>query len=508
MISQHARLLSFCVGFLSLSQEILWIRLTGFAFRGTPLAFGVILGLYLIGIAIGAGLGKRYCRKQDGLFQIAAVFLMLGGIADLIFPWLTVQGFAAGKVGGGVMLGLCVVLTAMFKSAVFPIAHHLGSSTATDRVGSSVSKVYFANILGATLGPLLTGFFLLNVLTLQQCLLLMGGLTLATAAFCWWAAQEAHARPLLASSLLLSLGLLFLPPLLLPQLVELTAEHEGEFALPVENRYGIIHVLQTHDGDDYVFGGNAYDGRVGYDFLRDTNLISRAYLLAALQPEARRVLVIGASAGAWTRVLTAFPKVERIDIVEINPGYLKITAQYPELRPILSDPRVHFHFDDGRRWLKRHPEEKFDMVVMNNTYHWRAYSTLLLSREFLQQLDGHLNHGGLIAYNSTWSWDAFATAASVFPQVYRYLNCVIAGRQVGLPAEADALERLAALQLDGKPLLDLDNPAVLAKAKHNLWQLHPFNEDNTQRPLEIITDQNMLTEYKRGKSLWSLIHKE
>jgi predicted membrane-bound spermidine synthase len=89
--------------------------------------------------------------------------------------------------------------------------------------------------------------------------------------------------------------------------------------------------------------------------------------------------------------MQGFPGVESIDVVEINPAYLDLTRSYPELAPLLDDPRIHIHIDDGRRWLKRNPHTRYDLIVQNITYHWRANAGNLLSREYLSEVRTHLN---------------------------------------------------------------------------------------------------------------------
>lgn len=503
-----ARYLAFCMGFLSLSQEILWVRMASFIYRGAPQAFGVILALYLLGIALGAGMGKRYCVREGNLFRVCGAILLLAAVTDAIFPWLAAEAYREGRAAGTVVLLLCVFLTALLKSMIFPIAHHMGSPAESTKVGSSVSKVYFSNIAGATLGPLLTGFVLLQYLSLQQCLALMAGLTLVTAAWCW---HMAGGRLAVASmgggavAALLMVGLL--PGVLIGRLIDHTGNHEGSFKAALENRYGIIHLLNAKDGGgDYVFGGNAYDGRINIDFMADTNWISRVYMLAAVQPRPRRVLVLGMSAGPWTRVLTAFPGVEKVDVLEINPGYADITNRYPEVRAILSDPRVALHFDDGRRWLKRHPDDRYDLIVMNTTYHYRAYVSMLLSKEFLTVVRRHMQPGGVMAFNSTYSPDVYKTAAAVFPSVYKYGNFAVVGEAVTVPAMEEGQRRLAALRLpQGAALIDMGQPNVLLRVQHNLALFQAYNEaalaSKAGRPIEVITDQNMLTEYKHGESV-------
>lgn len=66
------------------------------------------------------------------------------------------------------VLAPLVATTALLKSIVFPIAHHLGSSSDPKQVGRSVSRVYFCNVVGSTFGPLVTGFLLLDLMSLQM----------------------------------------------------------------------------------------------------------------------------------------------------------------------------------------------------------------------------------------------------------------------------------------------------------------------------------------------------
>src|SRR5262245_61737586 len=129
------RVLSFVSGFISLSLEILWVRYAGFAYRGAPQAFSFVLGMYLVGIAIGAGLGRRACQRRDDLWNVAGTVLVVAGGLDFALAWLATAGFAAGKLPGIVLLSAAVVITALLQSMVFPIAHHLGSSSAAARVG-------------------------------------------------------------------------------------------------------------------------------------------------------------------------------------------------------------------------------------------------------------------------------------------------------------------------------------------------------------------------------------
>src|ERR1700680_1055146 len=107
----RARILSLLVGFLSLSQEILWLRLASFIYLGLPQTFGAILGLYLFGIAIGAGIGARFCKSSGNLLGVAGAVLMVAGLLDFSFPGFVAQAIGAGIWTGTAALAACVVLT-------------------------------------------------------------------------------------------------------------------------------------------------------------------------------------------------------------------------------------------------------------------------------------------------------------------------------------------------------------------------------------------------------------
>ena len=108
-------------------------------------------------------------------------------------------------------------------------------------------------------------------------------------------------------------------------------------------------------------------------------------------PIPKQVLFVGLSTGAWVRAIQGFPGIERIDVVEINPAYIDLIRSYGQLLPLLQDPRIHIHIDDGRRWLRRNPLTRFDLVVQNTTFFWRANTGNLLSWEYFSEVRKHLD---------------------------------------------------------------------------------------------------------------------
>lgn len=494
--------LSLGVGFLSLSQEILWVRLGAFSFSGVPQIFSFVLANYLIGIALGAQVGKWFCSRGSDLYFVGGATLLLAAVTDILTPT-----FAPWVLRSGAMLplaALALIVTAAIKSVLFPIAHHLGSNQSGSRIGSSVSKVYFGNILGSTLGPIVTGFYLLDRFSTEACFIIVGLGSLVLGVLMLLKSEASLRRH--ATLALGLLALLACRPWSVPQAIALLADHKAD-NLPishmVQNKHGILHTLKAKDDRDITIGGNVYDGVISTNMDLNLNHLERAYILAAAHPAPKRVLVVGLSTGAWARVVLGFPGVESMDIVEINPGYIELIRQYPEVSPVLSDQRVKIHIDDGRRWLKRHPAEQYDLIVQNTTFHWRSNITNLVSLEYFSELKSHLRPGGIAAINTTHSADVVATAVQAFGQVFKFSNFVYGSdRDIRFTPEI-GLQRLGACRIGEHPafLPRHFEPGGVAHvmAHQGFMPAAQFLAQPRPVPAEVITDQNMLTEFRHGK---------
>jgi len=275
-----------------------------------------------------------------------------------------------------------------------------------------------------------------------------------------------------------------------------------EFADLIENRSGVVAVK----ADGTVFGGGIYDGRFNLDPVHDVNGIFRAYAAAGLKPDANNVLMIGLSSGSWAQVVASNPGVRHLTIVEINPGYFQLIEKHEEVRSLLRNPKVEIVTDDGRRWLRAHPEGKFDLIVMNTTFHWRAHASNLLSVEFLTIIRQHLKPGGVLFYNTTSSDRVLATGARVFPYAARLSNFLAVSDRPLTVDKARFEKLLADYRIDGRPVFDLSRQQDRDKLReiagllgqesdvHGVYESGPAMLERL-KDVRMITDDNMGTEW-------------
>jgi spermidine synthase len=168
-----------------------------------------------------------------------------------------------------------------------------------------------------------------------------------------------------------------------------------------------------------------YDGRFNTRLSEDRNGIIRPYALSLFRAAPRDVLMIGLSSGSGAQVIANNPSVRSLTIVEINPGYLSLIEQQPEVSSMPRNSKVKIITDDGRRWLSHHPDQRFDAIVSNTTWNFRANVTNLLSTEFLELAKQHLNRGGILFYNTTDSDRVQRTACLAFPYGARFTNHMV-----------------------------------------------------------------------------------
>jgi spermidine synthase len=494
-------LILMAIGYISLSQEILWFRLLGFMSANRPQVFGMLLGAFLIGIAGGSLRSKLLCESGGRLH--ATMLAAIAAAALLFYLTLPVVAAASGYIGKEVAMllaYLAVAAVAYLTGGILPMLMHVGISSQRGDAAQAMSWLYFANIIGATMGPLVTGFVLLDRFTLENNIVLVSLMTLALlAAMLAVVPLAARTRLRAVGAILLAAGgawmahgWLYADHLERLQYAEVT---RPPFKQVLENRGGIMTV--EAGPVDVMYGNGIYDGRFNTDPLVVSNGIDRAYIFASMQRNPAEVLEIGLSTGSWAKVIAGHPKVRRMTIVEINKGYPSMLQQYPAIASVLRDPKVHLVIDDGRRWLRNNPDRQFDFIIMNTSFHWRSNMTNLLSAEFLQLAKRHLKPGGVIYYNSTGSGDVVYTAATVFKHVTKYFGFVAAS---DAPFDMSEEERYQNLRLfaddEGRPLAegsDAQRSFIRALSKVDLSDIGgQYLHSSRIR----ISDDNMAVEYK------------
>ena len=457
-----AAFLAALAGFVGLGFEIAWFRVFAIASGDRAPAFALLLATFLAGIAAGAYVCEKFTADLDPAIVLRTVgkLLLLAGALSPFLPGLVASLLAHNL--NYLWSAPAFFLVAGMVGCILPLLCQL-SVVADEKAGRKVGLIYASNIAGSVLGSLGIGFIWMQFFGLRAIALQLAALAvIAGAALLLYRSAASVKRPVWSWALILVSAVAL--PLSLPTFHLLyerlifgaSPESHIPFARIVENRNGVVCVTR----ENAVFGGGVYDGYFLIDPAHDANKTLRAFALMAIHPAPKRVLMIGLSSGSWAQILINAPHVEHFDVVEINPGYLKLIPDYPVVRSLLQNPQLHVYIDDGRRWLMAHPDEKYDMIVSNTTFHWRDHSTPLLSREFFQMIRGHLNPSGLYYFNTTESNEAIATALGVYPYGLRIMNFLVVSDKPIVFDRQRWFNTLLDYRIDAQRPFDPVNPAT------------------------------------------------
>lgn len=82
----------------------------------------------------------------------------------------------------------------------------------------------------------------------------------------------------------------------------------------------------------------------------------------------KNVLVIGGGDGGTVRELTRYPKIEKIDMVEIDKMVVDVSKQYIDICACkLDDNRVNLYYEDGVKFVKDSKDKSYDLIIVDST---------------------------------------------------------------------------------------------------------------------------------------------
>jgi spermidine synthase len=408
---------AFLAGATLLGLEVVWFRFLQLFVFGTSFIFAAMLATVLLGIGAGGVLAGFWLGRAPRAYRFAPLVALLAGVAAslsyaLFQPRVGNAVYITGNHAAAGALFLRLMLpTSLLSGVLFTL---LGAAQRQEcgEAAEAAGKLTFANTLGAMVGSLMAGFVLLPRLGMEKALfasVLCYGLVA-----CLAIPAGPYRRVVLAAAVAgcALAGVLFpfglLRNHLLPMVVaryqagapELLTVREGQTETVMYLRtsfYGqpLHHRLMTngHSMSATTFRGRRYMGLY-------------VYWALAVNPSARRALLISYGIGTTAKALTDSRQLESIDVVDISRDILELgPLAFPGTRPPRADPRVRVHVEDGRFFLQT-TGESYDLITAEPPPPRGAGITSLYSREFFQLVRDRLRAGGVVTYwlpaNQLW----------------------------------------------------------------------------------------------------------
>ncbi|MET8902303.1 polyamine aminopropyltransferase [Streptomyces sp. NPDC004538] len=434
-----------------LVYELELVALASYLIGDSVTQASVVLSVMVFAMGLGSLAAKRLRRlAAAGFGAVEAVLALVGGSSAMIlyavFAWTGGWGGLWADGPRFLLVAFSLVIGVLIGAEV-PLLMELIQRVRRQDAGGAVADLFAADYVGALVGGLAFPFVLLPFLGQLTGALLTGTVNAVVGAALvlglFRRDLTRRARWLLLTANLLVLALLATATVLAGDFERAARQAVYGQDVRVAVRTGVQEVVLT-GGTDGRSLGLFLDGR-----LRVGGSDERRYHEALVHPVMSgthaRVLILGGGDGLAAREVLRRPGVQRVDVLELDPGLTRLARHDPGLSTLnehaYGDPRVHVLTEDAFRRLRSTPSATYDVVISDLPDPGITASTKLYSQEFYGLLrrvlapDGRLVvHAGPAAARprTFWTVDATLRAAGLPAVAYR-----VAARDAGFTPGPD-----------------------------------------------------------------------
>jgi spermidine synthase len=421
----------FVSGFTALYYEVLWYRMLEVYFVGRLEGFGILLGIYLLGLGLGSRVFSDISSGRVAQSYLWKLPLFISATAISALP-LTLGAMEVFNTSvASTLLLLWLGLLTFFFGGIFPLL--VGVATSNVAVlGSQIGALYSVNTFGSILGALLSGFVFIPLLGVDLSFVVCAGLNLMVGVLLFLSLPDIRferSKLTIAICVVASAGAVqygagapwfeefYRGVVLKKEAAQPGAKSETLYF--GEHADTTLQVYQAANGERTLLGGPFISGTT--DFLRRFTQRYQAHLAMLAHPNPKRVLEIGYGSGEILRsILRHHP--DHVDLVEISSEMVPVADEY--FASLTGAPsqseRVSTHILDGRHFLKITPE-KYDVILSDTMILVSEASLRLYTVEHFEAAKKKLTDDGVLVVwlpmytGGTISKAIMGTFLSVFP---------------------------------------------------------------------------------------------
>ena len=401
-------------GFTALGAEVVWTRLLGMLLGLTVYIFSIILAVFLIGLALGSGLGAMLLRSVRPRLALAwsQVLLTLGiawtaWMISTSLPYWPINPLLTLSPWHTFQLDMVRCLWAILPPTIlwgasFPLAVGALARPGED-AGHTVGSVYAANTLGAIFGALIVSLALIPWIGTQDSQRVLIWTALASGTLILVPYVRTQRSPSVSAALAASVMLAaWLSSTLAPIPGELIAygrrmalnAGKAEVLYTIEGRNSSVAITRWNDGATEIdVNGHVEATTEPYDMKLQRMV---GHLPGVLHPKAKSVLGIGFGAGVSAGTFTRYPGIEHITICEIEPVIPPTSTRFfgKQNYGVYKNPKTRVVFDDARHYLLT-TTDKYDIIASDPLDVFAKGTAAIYSKEYFESVKSHLNPGGL-----------------------------------------------------------------------------------------------------------------
>jgi len=528
----RVHLLAFFSGLLTLSFEVVWAHLLALLVGTSTYAFGLVLTIFLVALAIGGVFVSSYLthlsqrRVQRAL---AYLLLVVGWSVALTLPvwerasvFFEVAGlfrpdFFGREATRALVTMVLIFVPAMALGVLFPTALMLHGKSGQD-VPKRVGITFACNTAGTILGSTLTGFYLLSALGSEWTVRVLAIVSLVPALMLLRAWTSALGKAAVVGATLLGLSILFLRP---PWDIERMNTGANVYFAPNFDIYKnrLLYIQEdTHGGFTSVVSdastrtlmtNGKFEGNDGPERLDQ--------MLFALIPNLyvskfNHALNIGVGTGQTLAVIHAFG-YKSIEAVDISPNIIHAASTLFDSinNRVFKSKKVKTFIRDGRNHLMLN-RKPYDVISIELSSVWFASTGNLYSDSFYRLCHKNVTQRGILQqwvqlHHITLEDVAtiIRTLKSVFPHVELWFGghqgiLVASKSPLSMPiTELDEFRPEVRKVLRDAQILERDDidRHLLVPAAAMDFVLDRITQDKDR----LSTDDNLVLEYSTPKAI-------
>ncbi len=428
-------LTTFVCGTAVMGIEIAAARYLAPYFGSSMVTWTILIGVIMTSLSIGNIIGGMIADTppaRDKMYRLIGISAMWIALTPFIGKYIVsisflvlMMAFPGSVLEAGMLFSACSIFAVpcIVLGTVTPCLIRLGIRD-LEHSGRLAGELYALSTVGSILGTLLPTFLTIPLIGTSRTFLLFGGL-LGTLSLCYFLGRPGGGKVQGVSVALMTI-LLLMP-------------YSGSYAFwkdtvfEGESMYNYLQVSQS--GGETVLSTHVEIGR--QSILKPGEALTGTYYDYALaapffrrgfnREDPFRILVIGFGAGTYARLCRLHFPSSSIDGVEIDPGIVDLGYRFFGL----ASAQANVFTEDGRAFLTRFPDRKYDLVFLD-AFQDVTIPFHLATTEFFRLVKDHINPGGILAVNINLHFkgnerivnSVCATARTVFPGVWA---CPVSG---------------------------------------------------------------------------------
>ena len=432
-------------GFSAVVGQIVLMRELIQVFNGNEIALGILLATWLLWTAAGSGLSSAIGlgRRNPRLAVAALECVLAASLPATIWAlrgakpfFQTLPGELVGPVPMLLTSLVCLSVICAVSGALFVAAARMAESESGLTVRAAASSAYLLEAAGSALGGILASVALVRYCEAFQIAVIVALLNLCVAAALVMRLRRAQVAVLAGVAVLAAVPLLIWVAPAWDAAARARLWRGFHVIASRDSIYGNLTITQTGENPETAIRSLYENGSILAN-APDPAAAEEAVDYALLEHAApRRVLLIGGGVNGGVTEALKHPTVARLDYVELDPALIGMAREFfpAQTADFDTDPRVHLHFLDGRRFLAE-TRDKFDVIIVDVPDPQTAQLNRFYTVEFFRLARAHLEPGGLLAVQLRSSEETISPNLAEFLRSIRRTLGEVFPYQAAIPGE-------------------------------------------------------------------------